>query len=109
RAALLCDKRAGTGGLKATSKRRASGWDHRDSRYRSGAMQIFQRHPRRTRAHLMHPETIPYDEALAQRQSRLVAVLRRWSWRVALTAPLAAYLIGFLLPLSLMIGFAFRP
>lgn len=57
----------------------------------------------------MHPQTIPYEGKLAHRQPRWVAALKRWLWWAALTAPLAAYLIGFLLPLSLMIGFAFRP
>ena len=48
-------------------------------------------------------------EAGERRRSVAVDTLRRWIWPIVLMLPLAAYCIGFLLPLSLMVGFAFMP
>ena len=38
-----------------------------------------------------------------------MSAVKRWTWWLVLMLPLAAYCIGFLLPLSLMLGFAFMP
>lgn len=57
----------------------------------------------------MHSAASPSDEVGERRRPFVVDMLRRWVWPVVLMLPLAAYCIGFLLPLSLMAGFAFMP
>lgn len=48
-------------------------------------------------------------EAGEKRRPVIVDTLRQWIWPTVLMLPLGAYCIGFLLPLSLMVGFAFMP
>lgn len=55
------------------------------------------------------PTAVASSAVGERRRLNVVGTLRRWVWPTVLMLPLAAYCIGFLLPLSLMVGFAFMP